>query len=79
MKLHVPWPRVFRILILSSTSPVYKALWYWPLMSLRISAEQTNKQTNKQKEDITKWTNNKLNNSCKTEKVYAQITVSDMK
>ena len=31
---------------------------------------QLNKQTNKQKEDITKWTNNKLNNSCKTENVY---------
>ena len=31
---------------------------------------QLNKQTNKQKEDITKRTNNKLNNSCKTENVY---------
>ena len=32
--------------------------------------KQTNKQTNKKKTVITKWTNNKRNNSCKTENVY---------
>ena len=42
----LPWPRLFRILILSSTSPVYNALWYWPLMSLRISAEWPNRNEN---------------------------------
>ena len=32
--------------------------------------KQTNKQTNKKKTVITKWTNNKRNNSCKTENIY---------